>query len=121
MTGAFDYDPLARQIPLVVGIPVTVLLILQVLVQLFPKSFEWLERSDRSELIHVDEKLLAQAEATRAPRKERGRELEFHAWIGGFILAIYLLGFLVAIPAFLIGLLYFRLRETLSASLIAAR
>jgi hypothetical protein len=120
VVGSLDYDPLARQIPLFVGIPVAVLLVVQVLSQLFPGSFAWLERSEGREVIHVDEKLLAQAEAIRAPTVQRGSALEFQAWIGGFVLAIYLAGFLVAIPIFLLGLLHLRLKEKLAVSVMAA-
>lgn len=118
--GAVSYDPLARQFPLIVGVPVALLLLLQILIQLFPKSFVGLERIDGRQVIQVDQNLMTQVKAVRALREEKGRELEFHAWTGGFLLAIYLLGFLTAIPLFLIGLLYLRLREKLWVSLVAA-
>jgi ABC-type branched-subunit amino acid transport system permease subunit len=118
VVGALDYDELARQVPLIVGIPTAGLLIIQFLVQLFPRAFARLDRSDTSELIQVDETLLTQAEASRRPRRDQRRELELHAWIGGFILAIYVAGFLVAIPGFLFGLVYFRLREKLWVTVV---
>jgi len=118
--GSLSYDPLARQLPLLVGIPVVVFLILQILMQLFPKSFAWLERMDSRRVIRVDQSLAAQAKAVRAAREEKGRELEFYAWTGVFLLAIYLLGFLTAVPLFLIGLLYLRLKEKLWVSLVVA-
>ena len=118
--GSLSYDPLARQLPLLVGIPVVVFLILQILMQLFPKSFAWLERMDSRRVIQVDQSLAAQAKAVRAAREEKGRELEFYAWTGVFLLAIYLLGFLTAVPLFLIGLLYLRLKEKLWVSLVVA-
>ena len=64
--GARDYDEIARQVPLLVGIPVAILSALQVLIQIFPKAFAWLERTDQSQVIQVDEQLLAQAEAAAA-------------------------------------------------------
>lgn len=118
--GSLSYDPVARQLPLVVGIPVIVLLLLQILMQLFPKSFARLERLDSRQVIQVDQSLMAQAKAVRAPREEKGRELEYYGWIGGFLLAIYLMGYLTAIPLFLIGLLYLRLKEKLWVSLVVA-
>lgn len=118
--GAFSYDPLARQFPLIVGVPVAILLFLQILIQLFPKSLVGLERIDGRQLIQVDQNLMAQVKAARTLREEKGRELEFHAWTGGFLLAIYLLGFLTAVPLFLIGLLHLRLKEKLWVSLAAA-
>ena len=118
--GSLSYDPLARQLPLLVGIPVVVFLILEILMQLFPKSFAWLERMDSRRVIRVDQSLAAQAKAVRAAREEKGRELEFYAWTGVFLLAIYLLGFLTAVPLFLIGLLYLRLKEKLWVSLVVA-
>lgn len=118
--GAFDYDPLARQFPLVVGVLVAIFLLLQILIQLLPKSFGGLEGIDKRQVIQVDQNVMAQVKATRTLREEKWRELEFHAWTGGFLLAIYLVGFLTAIPLFLIGLLYFRLGEKLWVSLVAA-
>lgn len=118
--GSLSYDPLARQLPLLVGIPVTVFLVLQIFTQLFPKSFAWLERMDSRQVIQVDQSLAAQAKAVRAVREEKGRELEYYAWTGAFLLAIYLLGFLTAVPLFLVGLLYLRLKEKLWVSLVVA-
>ncbi len=118
--GSFGYDPLARQLPLLVGIPVGVLLVLQILMQLFPKSFSWLERMDSRQVIQVDQSLAAQAKAVRAVREEKGRELEYYVWTGLFLLAIYLVGFLTAVPLFLVGLLYLRLKEKLWVSLVVA-
>jgi len=103
-----------------VGIPVVVFLILQILMQLFPEALGWLVRMDSRQVIRVDQSLAAQAKAVRATREEKGRELEFYAWTGVFLLAIYLLGFLTAVPLFLVGLLYLRLKEKLWVSLVVA-
>lgn len=118
--GSFSYDPLARQLPLIVGIPVTVFLLVQILMQLFPESFSWLERMDSRQVIQVDQGLMAQAKAVRAGREKKGSELEYYVWTGAFLGAICLVGFLTAVPLFLIGLLYLRLKEKLGVSLAVA-
>jgi hypothetical protein len=116
--GALNYDPVARAFPLVVGIPVLVLLILQVLMELAPKKFGMLRKFDTRELIQVDDALVAQAKAVRADTVKRGSERQYYAWAAMFVVAIYVLGFYVAIGVFLIGLVYFQLQEKLSVALV---
>lgn len=109
--GAFSYDPVARVFPLIIGVPVAVLLVLQILTRLFPKTFSALQRLDTKQVIQVDEVLMAQAKAVRAAGPKQGRELDYFAWTGIFVLAIYLVGFFLAIPFFLLGLLCLQLKE----------
>jgi hypothetical protein len=118
VVGALRYDPVARAFPLIVGVPVLALLILQILVQLAPKKFAAVRKLDTRELIQVDEALVAQAKAVRTDAPKRGSELQYYAWAGAFVIAIYVLGFYVAIGAFLIGLVYFQLKEKLSLTLV---
>jgi hypothetical protein len=116
--GALNYDPIARAFPLIIGVPVLALLILQILVQLAPRKFAALRKLDTRELIQVDEALVAQAKAVRSEAHKRGSELQYYAWAGAFVGAIYVLGFYVAIAAFLIGLVYFQLKEKLALTLV---
>jgi Tripartite tricarboxylate transporter TctB family len=118
VAGALNYDPVARAFPLIVGIPVLALLILQVLMQLAPRKFTTLRKLDTRELIQVDDVLVAQAKAVRNEGPKRGSELQYYAWAGAFVIAIYVLGFYAAIGAFLIGLVYFQLKERLSLTLM---
>jgi hypothetical protein len=118
VAGALNYDPVARAFPLIVGVPVLILLVLQVLMQLAPKRFAVLRKIDTRELIQVDEALVAQAKASRAEGAKRGSELRYYIWAGAFVGAIYLVGFYAAIAAFLLGLVYFQLREKFLPSLV---
>ena len=115
-----NYDDLARQVPLTVGIPISVLLIVEIGTRLLPRAFAWLERADRRQVVQLDEEVMAKAEAAMAPSENMRTALEFHAWVGAFILAIYVIGFLIAIPLFLIALLRVRLKEKLSITIVAA-
>jgi hypothetical protein len=118
VAGALNYDPVARAFPLLVGVPVLVLLILQVLMALAPEKFTALRKLDTRELIQVDNALVAQAKAVRTEGPKRGSELGYYAWAGGFVVAIYLVGFYAAIAAFLLGLIHFQLKEKLVLSLV---
>jgi hypothetical protein len=118
VVGALNYDPVARAFPLIVGVPVLALLILQVLMQLAPKKFAALRKLDTRELVQVDNALVAQAKAVRTEGSKRGSELQYYAWAGGFVIAIYVIGFYAAIAAFLIGLVYFQLKEKLSLAVL---
>jgi len=109
--GAFSYDPVARVFPLIIGIPVAVFLVLQIFTGIFPKTFSALQRLDTKQVIQVDQVLMAQAKAVRAAGPKKGRELDYFAWTGVFVLAIYLAGFFLAIPLFLLGLLCLQLKE----------
>jgi hypothetical protein len=115
--GALRYDPVARAFPVLVGIPVLILLVLQALMESFPATFSSLRKLDTRELIQVDEALIAQAKAARAEGPRRGSEFVYYAWAGAFVAAIYLIGFYAAIAAFLLGLLRVQLGERLPLSL----
>ncbi|MBI3060227.1 MAG: tripartite tricarboxylate transporter TctB family protein [Deltaproteobacteria bacterium] len=118
VVGAFSYDPVARVFPLIIGIPVAIFSSLQILTHLFPKTFSGLQRLDTKQVIQVDQVLMAQAKAVRAEGPKKGRELDYFAWTGVFVLAIYMVGFLLAIPLFLIGLLCLQLKERFWLSLV---
>jgi len=120
IVGAFRYDFVASVFPLIIGIPVAVLLSLQILLGLFPKAFSGLQRMDSKQLIQVDETLMAQANVMQAAGPKKDRELVYFAWTAIFALAIYVAGFLIAIPLFLIGLLFLQLKEKFWLSLVVA-
>ena len=120
VTAGLEFDEMARQVPMIVGIPIAALLVLQIATELFPRVFARLDRADRKQVVQIDEELIAQAEATLASDENPGRSLEVHAWVGAFVLVIYAVGFLTAIPVFLTSLLYFRLKEKLWVTLLAA-
>jgi hypothetical protein len=120
VVAALEYDELARQVPLIVGIPVAVLLVVQVLTQVFPGALARFERADQLRVVQVDEQLLAQAEATVEAGDGKHEELEFYGWIAGFIAAIYLFGFLTAIPLFMTAILFLRLGEGVWVAMSAA-
>jgi hypothetical protein len=103
---ALGYPDDARLLPLAVALPGLALAMLHVILSLRPQRAPVAEASDDSEV-------LTTAERTR-------RTAEIAAWIGGIFLAIYLLGFQIAVPLGAIAYLRVMAREGWVTSAIVA-
>jgi hypothetical protein len=90
VVGALGYDPLARQVPLIVGIPMAALIVVEIL----------------------------DAVRRTAVGSAGEGELGYHLWLGGFIIGIYFFGFLFTIPFFLFAMMRLRLGEKSWVTLI---
>ena len=103
MTGlAFTFPRDAGFLPLVVGIPGTILCVIQFAIEL------------RAGAKRRDEAARAENRATMA------REWQMFAWIAGYTLVILLVGFLPATAGLLFGFLYFDQKEKFWLSAVLA-
>ncbi len=108
---SLDYQPRARLVPLIIAVPTLLLTLLQLLIDMVPavaRRFSFLQEYD---LFGIDTGRAAEpSEETGSSSAVYRRELNFAAWLLLLIALIYFLGYLVAIPLFLI--LFLRLRSS---------
>ena len=97
---SFSYFPKARLVPLVVGIPTLILAILAIIGEAYPKLLRSLD---------VNLKNFNGWDQDQEARLEELREMQFgrrvliqFIWLIGFIILIYLVGFLIGIAVFAI-------------------
>lgn len=102
---AIGYQPKSRLVPLAIGIPTLLLTFFQLLIDMIPaveRRFRFLADYD---VFGADENKVAENGAGASGQRRAGvrrRELEFSAWLFLLMALIYFLGFLVAIPLFLL-------------------
>ena len=89
----------ARLFPLLIGIPTSVLIVAQIMREVFAKG--------KSEKNAQGGEAIKKRVSWKATIRNVRPYLFAVAWVGGFILMIYLLGYLIAVPLFL--LLYLKL------------
>ena len=108
---SLDYQPRARLVPLIIAIPTLLLTLLQLLIDMIPavgRRFSFLQEYD---LFGIDTgRAVAPSEESRSSGTVFRRELNFAAWLLLLMALIYFLGYLVAIPLFLV--LFLRLRSS---------
>lgn len=108
---SLDYQPRARLVPLIIAVPTLLLTLLQLLIDMVPavaRRFSFLLEYD---LFGIDTRRAAEpSEETGSSSAVYRRELNFAAWLLLLMALIYFLGYLVAIPLFLI--LFLRLRSS---------
>ena len=102
---ALGYPEDARLLPLAVALPGLALAAIQVVLSLRPAPAPLESAAD---------------EETLTPRERTRRTAEAAAWILGIFLAIYLIGFLIAVPVAAVAYLRVMAREGWVASLVVA-
>ena len=108
---SLDYQPRARLVPLIIAVPTLLLTLLQLLIDMVPavaRRFSFLQEYD---LFGIDTgRAAAPSEAPAGSANVYRRELNFASWLLLLMALIYFLGYLVAIPLFLV--LFLRLRSS---------
>ncbi len=108
---SLGYQPRARLVPLIIAVPTLLLTLLQLLIDMIPavaRRFSFFQEYD---LFGIDSGRAAEpSEENRRSGTVYRRELGFAAWLLLLMALIYFLGYLVAIPLFLI--LFMRLRSS---------
>jgi len=116
---SFPLSRVAKTIPLLVSIPTLTLILIQFLVDIMPRWEGKIEKYGGSLFTEQEEKAKTIAKDSIGfsvyPVDEREsiyktdkKELKMFSWIFGLFVLIYFIGYLVAVPLFLI--LYFKLR-----------
>lgn len=123
---SLDLSPVAHLVPLTVLIPTLILTLAQLIVDLKTTTLTARQGSRRVDFFHSDifrQKLQTQRASTK-PAPLLQRELKAFGWMVALLLGIYLLGFALSLPLFI--LLYLRKRSgegwrfSLTTSLAAA-
>jgi len=102
---AVNYQPKARLVPLAIGIPTLLLALFQLLIDMVPavgRRFRFLTDYD---LFSAGEQQTAEDSEGEEERRRRAvhrRELEFSVWLSLLMALVYFMGFLAAIPLFLL-------------------
>jgi len=108
---ALDYQPRARLVPLIIAVPTLLLTLFQFLIDAIPavgRRFSFFQEYD---LFGIDAGRAAEpSEETRPPGNVFRRELSFASWLLLLVALIYFIGYLAAIPLFMI--LFMRLRSS---------
>lgn len=108
---SLDYQPRARLVPLIIAVPTLLLTLLQLLIDMVPavgRRFSFLQEYD---LFGIETGRAAEpSEKTGPTSNVFRRELHFASWLLLLMALIYFLGYLVAIPLFLV--LFLRLRSS---------
>lgn len=99
---AKDWRPQARLYPWVIGIPMVILALIQVIFDL--KGYE---RKQADDAAPVDFQFSQNVE----PELARKRTINIFVWFFGFFFGIYLLGFSIAIPLMVFGYLKIQSNE----------
>lgn len=125
---SLKYGSTARLLPLVVGIPTLFLIFIQFLLETIP-SFSKLKKNIESTDVFkkqeiLQEKKINKEENIKRKNKESKNEKNIFLWIAFFIVAIWLVGFMIAIPIFLILFFslnnIFKLQKSILISLITS-
>jgi Tripartite tricarboxylate transporter TctB family len=94
---AFDFAPAARLLPLVFGIPTLMLSLVTLGVEIQGQRTGNVRRGTSSESLHA-----AGPATPRQQREWRSRELRIIGWLLGLLALVVLVGFIWALPAFLV-------------------
>lgn len=110
---SLNYQPRARLVPLAIGIPTLLLTLFQLLIDLIPavgRRFSFFQEYDVFG-IEADRVTDNSGKETAQPTQTiHQRELGFAAWLLLLVALIYFVGYLLAIPLFL--LLFLKLRSS---------
>lgn len=122
---AIGYNPTARVVPLIVGIPGVILcaiLLSSYYIPAVDKRINTLKQKTFFEVEVGDEKKQQKnlQKSEEEFKKTSLKELNMVAWIIGFLIGIYILGFIVAIPLFTFLFLKFREKESLRMSILVS-
>jgi len=106
---AKDWRPQARLYPWVIGIPMVILALIQVIFDL-----KGIERKQQDGAAPVDFQF---AQTAVSPALARRRAIIMFAWFFGFYVSIWLIGFSLTIPSMVFGYMYVQSKEKLWLSL----
>jgi hypothetical protein len=101
---SFTYKLKERFIPLSVGIAGLILAALLLLGRRFPKLISKFDFSMVDNFLQKDPKT-ARTKALNDEQHTNRKLMEIYAWTIGFLILIYLFGFLIAIPVFMLAFL----------------
>ena len=113
IVSSLKYESTARLVPLIVGIPTLFLVFIQFLLEIVPsfskfrKNIEGVEFFGKTKILQ--EQKLGKEENKQKNNKKSGAEKNILLWIIFLVFAIWLMGFLIAIPLFII--LFFSLNN----------
>lgn len=123
------YSPTARLVPLIIGIPGLVFMILQLMIDNLPGVSKRLGKlGSKKDLFGAGQIRVKEREAGETagvkkvlpPAQRRIPEGIMFIWIISFVVLICLFGYLVAIPALVFSFLKFRARASWSFSILGA-
>lgn len=106
---AKDWRLQARLYPWVIGIPMVILAIVQVILDL-----KGIERKQKDAAAPVDFQF---SQPTVEPAVARRRAINMFSWFFGFFFGVWLLGFSLMIPLIVFGYMYIQSKEKLWLSL----
>ncbi len=113
---SLDYRPRARLVPIIIAVPTLLLTLLQLLIDMIPAVARRLSFFQEYDLFGIDAGRSADP-SEKSGSSEGGssttiyrRELNFASWLLLLVALIYFVGYLVAIPVFLV--LFLRLRSS---------
>ena len=108
---SLDYQPRARLVPVIIAVPTLLLTLLQLLIDMIPAVARRLSFFQEYDLFGIETgRAVEPSEESRPSSTVYRREFSFAAWLLLLMALIYFLGYLVAIPLFLI--LFMRLRSS---------
>jgi hypothetical protein len=111
----FQFVPKARLLPLTVGVPTLALVLFRLIANLVPglsEKYQTIREHDIFDLGEIKRKLASTSHAEKqAADSKHKNEMNVIGWLIGLILAIWLVGFLISIPAFVLLFLKFRSGE----------
>jgi hypothetical protein len=102
----------ARLYPWAIGIPMVILAVIQVILDI--KGYQAKESSDGAPPVRMDFQFTKEIDATTA----RKRAITMFAWLFGFFLLVWIVGFNIGIPLMVFCYLKFQSKEPLVLSLI---
>ncbi len=108
---SLGYQPRARLVPVIIAVPTLLLTLFQLLIDMIPavaRRFSFFQEYD---LFGIETgRAAAPSEESRPSSAVFRRELNFAAWLLLLVSLIYFIGYLVAIPLFMV--LFMRLRSS---------
>lgn len=110
---SLDYRPRARLVPIIIAVPTLLLTLLQLLIDMIPavgRRFAFFQEYD---LFGIETgRAAAPSEESRPTSNVFRRELSFAAWLLLLVALIYFIGYLAAIPLFMIPFMRLRSSES---------
>ena len=100
---SFTYKLKERFIPLSVGIAGLLLAALLLLGRRFPKLISKFELSMVDNFLQKDHSKTVRTKSSKDEQHTNRKLIEIYAWTIGFLVLIYFLGFLIAIPVFMLA------------------
>ena len=103
------YPPRARYVPQVIAVFALLCLLLQLILDSFPKLSKVYKKVEREDVFQLDE---TDSERKAASRPELTLEVTTYMWLAALLAGLYVLGFLVTIPLYVLFYLRFQAQLT---------